>query len=164
MNEGVGSFVFSFAYLLYIYLFSGQAWVEGKKGIQCISNVLRTTAYLRSTTPYHPHGAPIFPCRQTKGKQQIAELQIITQNTSENPVQEKRKRKRNPLLHPSPCQSSVVVISFSNLEDPEIGLWRIRVVTFAVVTGIVIRGVCLIEAEELCMPQAGCSQEQVQGK
>jgi len=123
MNEGVGSFVFSFAYLLCIYLFSGQAWVEGKKGIQCISNALRTTAYLRSTTPYHPHGAPIFSCRQTKGKQQIAELQIITQNTSENPVQEKRKRKRNPLLHPSPCQSSVVVVSFSNLEDPEIGLW-----------------------------------------
>jgi len=58
----------------------------------------------------------------------------------------------------------VVVISFSNLEDPEIRLWQTRVVAFTVVTGVVIRGVCPIEAEELCMPQAGCSQEQAQGE
>jgi len=133
-------------------LFSRDRPGRRAKEIQCISNTLRTTAYLRSTTPYHPHGAPIFPCRQTKAKQKIAELQIVTQNTSENPVQEKRKRKRNPLLHPSPYRSGVVVISFSNLEDPEIGLGRTRVVAFAVVTGVVIRGVGLIEAEELCMP------------
>jgi hypothetical protein len=88
-----------------------------RDNIQCISSALRTTAYLRSTTPYHPHGVPIFPYRQ---KQKIAVLQIITQNTSEQPVQESRKRRRNPLLHPSPYRSGVIVISFSNLEGSEI--------------------------------------------
>jgi hypothetical protein len=70
-----------------------KGWSVERDNIQCISSALRTTAYLRSTTPYRPHGVPTFPYRRTKAKQKIAALQIFTQNTSEKPGQENGKEK-----------------------------------------------------------------------
>ena len=37
-----------------------------KDNMQLQSIALSTTGYLRSSTPYHPHGAPIFPKPLTK--------------------------------------------------------------------------------------------------
>jgi len=33
---------------------------------QLIPLCFSTTDYMHSSTPYHPHGAPIFPIRQTQ--------------------------------------------------------------------------------------------------
>jgi hypothetical protein len=63
-----------------------------RDNIQCISNALRTTAYLRSTTPYHPHMAPIFPFRQKQTKH--AELQKGTRDILKEGTEKGRKRKR----------------------------------------------------------------------
>jgi hypothetical protein len=36
-----------------------------RDNMQLRSIALSTTGYLRSSSPYHPHGAPIFPIRRT---------------------------------------------------------------------------------------------------
>jgi len=52
---------------------SSDLWIEeeeregdGVNKWQLIPLCFSTTDYMHSSTPYHPHGAPIFPIRQTQ--------------------------------------------------------------------------------------------------
>jgi len=56
---------------------------------QLIPLCFSTTDYMHSSTPYHPHGAPIFPIRQTQ--------QLLPEETS---CCVKKKHARQTTAHP----------------------------------------------------------------
>jgi len=59
-----------------------KSWGGGRENMQLRSIALSTTGYLRSSSPYHPRGAPIFPiCR--------------TENTTRTEVAQSVKACRN---------------------------------------------------------------------
>jgi hypothetical protein len=78
-----------------------------RDNIQCISIAVGTTAHIRSSTPYHPHGAPIFSYRQ---KAKHAKYKLLHEAHWRNSVKENSKERKNPTLHPFPFCTVVLVM------------------------------------------------------
>jgi len=107
--------------------------------MQLRSITLSTTGYLHSSSPYHPHGAPIFPIHRTKeniknrncAKQKHARASRRDTGTSEEKPR-KQKERKNPPLPPVLSSSSVsVVLLFQGSNTPKYGSGESELVSLA---------------------------------
>ena len=112
---------------LFLWVLVVAAPVTGREvGLwrEIIFNVFQVRSGLQPicAPPRHttPMGLPSFPTAKQKSKTENRKItNRHTKHIGESSIR-KQKRKRNPLLYPSPYRSGAVVISLSNLEDPEI--------------------------------------------